>query len=425
MPSPRPEDDASDNSRQMFEDGRKTFRFDTFGDEAFWGGKLKLHQAIAGEQNGGVGPGLSPRQALAAGLKVDLAALPDTVVQAVKDQKLDLDDPKTTLALLKANAVIGVTGIFKDDKLVSVGIQCSLCHSTTTDPLANLGLGGIGERLDGWPNRDLNVGAVVAMSPDLSPFTELLKSVDPTMTDDKVRTVLNSWGPGKFDAELVLDGKAFRPDGGSGATLLPAAFGLPGVNEHTWTGGWGTVTYWNAFVANLEMHGKGTFYDPRLDNADQYPVAAAAKLGHTQADEDLITPKLPALHFYQLALPVPQPPDGTFNQDAAQRGQALFNGQARCASCHVPPLFTEPGWNLHPAADIGIDDFQALRGPAQMYRTAPLHALWSVDKIHKGGFYHDGRFATLEDVVNHYNTFMDLKLMPEQIKDLIEYLKSL
>src|SRR5690349_15928434 len=289
-PAPNTEDDPSGNAQKMIEDGRQTFRFDTFGDEDFWGGKLKLHQAIAGEENGGVGPGLSPKQALAAGLKVDIASLPETVVQALQDQKLDLDDPKTTLTLLKANAVVGVTGIFDDnDQIVSIGIQCALCHSTTTDPLADLGLAGIGARLDGWPNRDLNVGAVVAMAPDVSPFTDLLKAADPTITDETVRTVLNSWGPGKFDAELVLDGKAFRPDGKSGATLLPAAFGLSGVNEHTWTGGWGTITYWNAFVANLEMHGKGTFYDPRLDNAEQYPVAAAAKLGHTQADEDLIT----------------------------------------------------------------------------------------------------------------------------------------
>jgi hypothetical protein len=357
---------------------------------------------------------------------VDVAALPATVVAAVQDGTLNLDDPQSTLSLLEANAVVGVKGIFDEQgKLASVGIQCALCHSTTTDDLASLGLPGIGSRLDGWPNRDLNVGAIVALAPDVSPFTTLLKAADPTMTDDKVRAVLNSWGPGKFDAQLTLDGKAFRPDGKTGATLLPAAFGLAGVNNHTWTGSWGTVSYWNAFVANLEMHGQGTFYDPRLDDAEKYPVAAAAQLGHKRDAEDLITSKLPALHFYQLALPVPQPIAITFDQEALERGQALFVGKAECASCHVPPLFTEPGWNLHTAEEIGIDDFQSSRSPDGMYRTEPLRALWSTDKIHKGGFYHDGRFATLEDVVNHYNTFMELGLTPEEIGDLIEYLKSL
>lgn len=425
-PSSRTEDDTTQNALRMLEDGKQIFRFDTFGSEAFWGGQLKLHQAIAGEKLGGVGPGLSPKQALALGLKVDLAALPATVVQAVQDQKLNLDDPATTLTLLKVNAVVGVKGNFDaNDKLISVGIQCALCHSTTTDDLAGLGLPGIGSRLDGWPNRDLDVGAIIALSPDISPFTKLLQAADPTITDDKVRAVLKSWGPGKFDAELTLDGKAFRPDGKSAATLNPAAFGLPGVNNHTWTGGWGTVTYWNAFVANLEMHGQGTFYDPRLDNAEQYPVAAAAKLGHKKDAEDMITAKLPALHFYQLALPIPQPPAGSFDPAMAQRGQAIFNNKAKCATCHVPPLFTEPGWNLHTAEEIGIDDFQSNRAPDKRYRTVPLRALWSMDKVHKGGFYHDGRFATLLDVVNHYNTFLKLGLTEEEMNDLIQYLMSL
>jgi hypothetical protein len=411
-------DVIGDNARQMMEEGQNTFRFDTFGDEVFWGDQLQLHQAIAGANNGGVGPGVSPKTALSVGLKVDMDALPADLVSQIKANQVDMDDPATTLALLKLNAVVGVTGFFdKEQKqLTSVGIQCSLCHSTVDDAFAP----SIGHRLDGWPNRDLNVGAIVGLSPNLKPVTDLLGVDEPTL-----KQVLASWGPGKFDAEVFLDGKAFRPDGQSGATLIPAAFGLAGVNNHTWTGGWGTVTYWNAFVANLEMHGQGTFYDPRLDNAAQYPVAARAKLGHKQDPVDMITAKLPALQFYQLAIPAPRAPIESFDQTAAANGEALFNGKANCATCHVPPIFTEPGWNLHTAEEIGIDAFQAERGPDQRYRTTPLRSLWNMDKVHKGGFYHDGRFATLSDVVAHYNTFFKLGLTDTETHDLIEYLKSL
>src|SRR5207237_2438200 len=122
-----------------------------------------------------------------------------------------------------------------------------------------------------------------------------------------VRKVLASWGPGKFDAELNLDGKAFRPDGKSAATLIPAAFGLAGVNLHTYTG-WGSVTYWNAFVANLEMHGQGNFYDPRLRDTNTFPLAAKNAYDDIRTTNDVITPKLAALHLYQLAIPAPKPP---------------------------------------------------------------------------------------------------------------------
>ncbi len=412
-------DDLIDaNARKLMEDGKQVFRFDTFGDETFWGDGLQLHKAIAGEKNGGVGPGLTPKAALALGLKVDMDALPADLVAAVKDNKVNLDDPATTLELLKINAVVGVTGFFDKDKkqLVSVGIQCSLCHSTVDDAFAP----GIGHRLDGWPNSDLNVGEIVALVPNKKPLTDLLGVDEAT-----VNKVLKSWGPGKFDAELFLDGKGLRPDGKTAAVLIPPAFGLAGVNSHTWTGDWGTITYWNAFVANLEMHGQGTFYDPRLDNAAQYPVAAKAKMGHKQDPVDMISAKLPALQFYQLAIPIPKPPDGSFDPAAAKRGDELFEGKAKCASCHVPPTYTEPGWNLHAAKDIGIDSFQSDRAPDKMYRTTPLRALWDTAKIHKDGFYHDGRFATLGDVVLHYNTFLKLGLTETEIQDLIEYLKSL
>jgi hypothetical protein len=401
------------NDDRMIAEGRRTFRFDTFGDEAFWGDTLHLHQAIAGGKLGGVGPGVSPRTALSVGLKVDVDALPAGLVSALKLGQVNLDDPATTLALLELNSVVGLTGFFNNQgNLQSVGIQCALCHSTVDNSFAP----GIGHRLDGWANRDLNVGAIVALAPTLKPVADLLG------TDEAaVRSVLNSWGPGHFDAELFMDGKAFRPDGKTAATLIPPAFGLAGVNLHTWTG-WGSVTHWNAFVANLEMHGKGTFYDPRLSDARQFPVAARAGFGSVRNDPDLITPKLASLHFYQLAIPAPQPPVGSFDGEAAERGKQVFNGAGKCANCHVPPLFTEPGWNMHAPSEIGVDDFQANRAPDRAYRTSPLKGLWTHKK---GGFYHDGRFRDLLDVVNHYDQFFALGLTPEEKSDLIEYLKSL
>ena len=407
------EDAARKHAAKMLEDGKRIFRFDTFGDEAFWSGALKLHQAIAGEANGGVGPGVSPATALAVGLKVDAEALPSDLIKAIRAGRVNLNDPAVTLALLDLNAVIGVAGQRgADGKLATVGIQCSLCHSTVDNSVAP----GIGKRLDGWPNRDLNVGAIVALAPDLSVVADLLQT-----NQDTVRAVLNSWGPGKFDAELFLDGKAFRPDGKSAATLIPAAFGLAGVNLHTYTG-WGGVAHWNAFVANLEMHGQGTFTDARLDDPLQFPVAARAGFGHVRNDPDLITSKLPALHFYQLSIPAPEAPRGSFNAAAAERGKALFNGRATCSSCHVPPIYTDPGWNMHTPEEIGIDDFQANRAPDRRYRTTPLGGLFTRQK---GGFYHDGRFADLPAVVDHYDRTFNLNLNEQAKRDLVEYLKSL
>ena len=414
-PAPSPRFDAviSENTRKMIEQGRRVFRYDTFGDEAFWGDALKLHQAIAGQKLGGIGPGVSPKTALSVGLKVDADALPAALVEKIKKGQVDLDDPATTLALLKLNSVVGVTGFSTTDgKLKAVGIQCAFCHSTVDDSFSP----GIGHRLDGWPNRDLNVGAIIALAPDLSVVTGLLGVDDAT-----VRKVLKSWGPGKFDAEIFMDGKAFRPDGKSAATLIPPAFGLAGVNLHTWTG-WGSVPHWNAFVANLEMHGKGTFLDSRLNDPSQFPVAAKAGFGKVRNDPDLVTSKLPALHFYQLAIPAPAPPGGSFDHAAASRGKLVFNGKAKCASCHVPPIFTEPGWNMHTPEEIGIDDFQANRSPDKRYRTAPLKGLFAHAK---GGFFHDGRFANLREVVDHYDTVLGLKLTDPEKRDLVEYLKSL
>jgi len=403
------------NATVMIARGRSTFRFDNFGNEDFWGGALRLHEAIAGAANGGVGPGLSPKAALGLGLKVDVKALPPPLVKQLKAGQVDLDDPAATVALLSLNAVVGVRGFFDDSKrLRSIGITCALCHSTVDDSLAP----GIGHRLDGWANRDLDIGTIAAFAPSVAPFAQLLGVDEPTM-----RKVFGSWGPGKFDAELLLDGQAFGPTGRSAATLIPAAFGLAGVNLHTYTG-WGSVTHWNAFVAVLEMQGKGTFFDPRLNDAGKFPIAAANGFGNVRREPDLVTPALGALQFYQLAIPAPPAPKGSFDRRAADRGAALFaaNGKARCATCHVPPLYTEPGFNLHTPEEIGIDAFQAQRGPENGYRTTPLRGLWTHTT---GGFYHDGRFANLAAVVDHYDTFQGLGLSASDKYELVEYLKSL
>jgi mono/diheme cytochrome c family protein len=310
------------------------------------------------------------------------------------------------------NAVVGLTGVFDAARnLTSVGIQCALCHSTVDNAFAP----GIGNRLDGWANRDLDIGNIIALAPDLQPLATALETDIAT-----VQTVLRSWGPGKFDAQLILDGRAFRPDGESAATLLPPAFGLAGVNLNTWTG-WGSTTHWNAFVSNLEMHGKGRFFDPRLN---MFALAARKGYGDIKADpqDDRITRHLPALHFYQLSLRAPRPAEGSFDAAAARRGETVFNGKAQCFTCHTPPIFTEPGWNMHSPNELCIDSFQADRSPDGRYRTAPLRGLFTHQK---GGFYHDGRFADLSAVVDHYNRCKALGLTQAEKNDLIQYLLSL
>ncbi len=415
-------DAAKDFAEKLIDEGRNTFRTDTFGDEAFW-------DAI--ELNKGVET-VSPRTALAVGLKVDVDALPGGTVSALKRNQVNLDDPAVTAALLKADAVVGVKGqVNGAGHITSLGITCALCHSTVDDSLAP----GIGHRRDGWPNRDLDVGKIVSLAQNLQPVANLLG-----VSVDALKGVLGQWGPGKFDAEVFMDGKAVNPATGKPApTLIPAAFGLAGVNLHTYTG-WGSIPHWNAFVANLEMHGVGTFFDTRLDDAAKFPIAAANGFGHvtTPPDKDRVTSKLAALHMYQLSLDAPRPPGGSFDARAAARGKALFEGKAKCATCHVPPLYTEPGWNMHAPADVGIDAFQANRAPDGKYRTTPLRGLWAkmrsapvteaktpVKDRNGHGFYHDGRFATLDDVVNHYDSNMGLALSEGERNDLVEYLKSL
>lgn len=398
---------------ERIEKGQHTFRYDTFGDEAFWGDTLKLHRAIAGEKLGGVGPGLSPKQALAVGLKVDVEALPKNLGKDLKAGKVNLDDPASTLVLLENDAVVGLTGFFdKKGNLSSIGIQCALCHSTVDDSFAP----GIGKRLDGWANRDLNVGAIISLAPNLQVIADRL-GVDVAT----VKKVLASWGPGKYDAVLLMDGKGFAPDGKSAAVLLPPIFSLSGINLHTWTG-WGSLVHWNAYVANTQMRGKGTFFDPRLNNPSKYPIAVKTGDWNIRNKPDLITPKLADLHVFQLALTTPPAPKNSYDKKAAQRGEKLFNEKAKCAQCHVPPAFSEPGWNMHTPEEMGIDAFQADRSPDNRYRTSPLAGLWTHQK---GGFFHDGRFADLKEVIEFYNTTFKLNLTEREKNDLAEFLKSI
>lgn len=398
--------------------GRQVFRYDTFGDQAFWGGQLGLNQTIEGAQNGGIGPGLSPATALSLGLKVDVDALPWNVRAALRAGTLDLNAPSVTLALLKLDAVVGVKGYFNQQgQLASVGITCAICHSTVDDSFAP----GIGHRLDGWPNQDLNVGDIIAFAPNLQPFADELQ-----LSQDTIRQVLRTWGPGMYNAELNLDGKALKPDGTPYVTRIPAAYGHLGEDQHTWTAAFGDVTYWNAYVAVLEMHGQGNFNDSRFNNATDFPVAARTGQGHVHlppGTPDLVTPELAALQYYELSIPAPKAPWGSYDPAAARRGRVVFDGQGGCASCHMPTQFTDAGYNVHTAQELCIDNLQGSRGPSGGgYVTPQLKGLWSRSKR---GFYHDGRFPTLLAVVQHYDSCMNLNLSGQQESDLVQYLKSL
>ena len=354
--------------------GQQIFRFDTFGDEQLWTDTLRMHEVIQSS--------VSPATALGVGLKVDATALPANFLST-----RDLNDPATTVELIKLNAVVGLVGNVRGTQLKSVGITCALCHSTVDNSVAQ----GIGKRLDGWPNRDLNPGAIIALSPALT---------------SAQKAVYNSWGPGRFDPR-------FNVDGINGPVLIPPAFGLKGVGFETYTGD-GPISYWNNYVAVLEMGGHGSFSDPRLG------------ISITQ-EPDLVTPKLPELLRYQLSLPAPPPPAGSFDRMAARRGEALFMSKARCASCHIPPTFTDvlagPNPNvplLHDPAEVGADPSYAQRSATKQYRTTPLRGAWQHPP-----YFHDGSAPTLGDVVNHYDRQFSLGLTAKQKADLVEYLKSL
>ena len=366
---------TDDRSPQTLAEGQRIFRFDTFGDEQFWTDTARMHEVV--QQS------VSPKTALKVGLKVDADAIPPDVAQAIKNGQVDLDSPATTLTLLKLNAVVGLKGTVATmngkDSLTRLGITCALCHSTVDNSFAP----GIGHRKDGWPNRDLNVGAIIALSPAI-PAAK--------------KAVFNSWGPGKYDPRFNIDGK-------STPLLLPPAYGLAGVRNETYTAE-GPISYWNAYVAVTQMHGHGNFSDARLGiDIKQTP--------------DMVGPKLAALRSYQHSLAVPPPPAGSFDVAAADRGRVVFGNT--CASCHVGGSSTDNNrGTLHAASETGMDGAYALRTANRMYRTTPLRALWQ-----HAPYFHDGSAATLTDVVEHYDRIRTLGLNGSQKRDLVEYLKTL
>jgi len=357
-------------------DGQQVFRHDTFGDEQFWTDVAKMHEVIQ--------KSVSPKTALSVGLKVDAEAIPPDVAQAIKDGKVDLNSPATTVTLLKLNAVVGLKGTVTSeggkDSLKSVGITCALCHSTVDNSFSK----GIGKRLDGWPNRDLNVGAIIALSPAIP-------------ADQKA--IYKGWGPGKYDPRMNLDKK-------NTPLVIPPAYGLANVKNETYTAE-GPISYWNAYVAITQMHGKGNFADPRLG------------IDVKHAGPDLVTPKLEALRQYQHSLETPPPPAKSFDQAAADRGKASFDNS--CATCHIGGSGTDNNnGKLHDAAETGVDAAYAARTANKKYRTTPLRGLWQHPP-----YFHNGSAKTLLDVVNHYNRVLALKLTDPQKRDLVEYLKTL
>jgi mono/diheme cytochrome c family protein/cytochrome c5 len=369
-------------------DGQQVFRFDTFGDEQLWTDVLRMHEVIAT---------VSPATALAVGLKVDVEALPAALVSALRAGQVDLNDPAVTVQLLKLNAVVGVDGkVTGSGRLQSIGITCALCHSTVDNSFAP----GIGRRLDGWANRSLNVGAIVALSPAI---------------DAGLKAEFNAWGPGKYDARHhIFDGRNIIPlNTPSLPVVIPSIFGLQGIGFETFTGD-GPISYWNAYVGVSQMGGEGSFSDPRIG------VTIGQK-------PDRVTRKLPALLAYQLSLKTPPAPAGSFNAAAARRGEALFNGAARCSSCHIPPLYTDVmrGPNpstplLHDPAEVGQDPRYAQRTATRLYRTTPLRALWQ-----HAPYFHDGSATDLAAVVEHYDRLFALGLSAAQKADLVEFLKTL
>ncbi len=378
----------SDNSAAeraaLVEQGKQTFRFDTFGDETQWTDTLRLHEVIR--------TAVDPTTALSVGLKVDSEALPAAVVTGIQNGSVDLKSPATTVALLKLNAVVGLKGTVETvngvDVLTRVGVTCALCHSTVDNSFAP----GIGKRLDGWPNRDLNPGAIIALSPALSVAA---------------KAVYNSWGRGKYDTRFNLDGK-------NGPQVIPPAYGLAGINKVTSTGDGNDLAYWNRYVGVTQMGGHGTFVEPRTG------------VNVTNGSDDLITAKLPALQAYQLSLAAPSAPNGSFDVTAAGRGKTVFDNAGKCATCHTGPEFTDANTRLHPPSDAvsepepGGASSYASRSATKQYRTAPLKGLWQ-----HAPYFHNGAAATLDVVVQTYNTKQSLGLSAGQMADLTQYLKSL
>lgn len=368
----------------MIDAGRQIFRFDTFGDETLWTDTLRMHEVIR--------TAVDPKTALSVGLKVDAQALPPAVVAGIQDGSISLTSPDTTVALLKLDAVVGLKGTVETiggkDTLTRVGVTCALCHSTVDDSFSP----GIGKRLDGWPNRDLDPGAIIALSPALKP---------------EQKAVYSSWGKGKYDPR-------YNQDGRNGPQVIPPAYGLAGIHRITVTGDGDEIAYWNRYVGVTQMGGHGTFTEPRTG------------VSVTNGNDDLISSKLPALQAYQLSLSAPPPPAGSFDPAAAQRGKILFDGTAGCATCHSGPAFTDANTRLHAPDEVvsepepeGVPSY-ASRTATKQYRTAPLRGVWQHPP-----YFHNGTAPTLEAVVTAYNTRKSLGLSEADIADVVQYLKSL
>jgi mono/diheme cytochrome c family protein len=355
------------DSPELISEGQKVFRFDTFGDEQLWTDKLGLHKVV--EKN------VDPTTALEVGLKVDADVLPPGILE-----KVDLKDPATTVALLKMNAVVGLKAEVDGSNHISrLGVTCALCHSTVDDSVQK----GIGHRKDGWPNRDLDVGKIISLSPALTA---------------EQKKVYSSWGPGKYDPRYNQDGK-------NNPLVIPPAYGLAHVKNETYTAE-GPISYWNAYVAITQMGGQGNFTDKRL----------SIDVKHSP---DRVTAKLPALRAYQHSIAAPKAPASSFDAAAAARGKATFD--RTCASCHVGGNGTDnDSGKLHPPGDTGVDGAYAMRTANKAYRTTPLRGLWQHPP-----YFHDGSAESLGDVVQHYDKARSLELTTAQQADLVEYLKSL
>jgi hypothetical protein len=369
-------DPAAALDPELVRQGKKIFRFDTFGDETFWTDTLKLHRVIR--------TAVSPTAALGLGLKVDVAALPPEVKAAIRAKDIDLEDPATTVTLLKLNAVVGLVGkVNANGFLTGVGTTCALCHSTVDNSFAP----GIGHRLDGWPNRDLDVGAIIALSPAVTP---------------EQRRVYRSWGPGMYDPRFNIDGKNMP-------VVIPPAFGLRRVDREIYTGD-GPVSYWNDYVAVTQMHGHGRFEDPRIGVSIENPP-------------DLVASRLRPLRIYQFSLEKPEPRG--FDPAAAERGRQVFDGPAGCRQCHQGSVYTDVNDGvLHFPREVGQDREYAQRSATKKYRTTPLRGLWNPPQL-TGPYFHDGSAATLDDVVEHYIRKFRFSLTSRQRSDLVEFLKSL
>ncbi len=375
---------STEPSPQLIAEGKQIFRFDTFGDETFWTDTLRMHEVIQ--------KAVDPTTALSVGLKVDTDSLPPAVVLGIQNGTISLKSPATTIALLKLNAVVGLKGTVSavggKDTLMRVGITCALCHSTVDNSFAP----GIGKRLDGWPNHDLNPGAIIALSPALT-------------APQKV--VYNSWGPGKYDPRYNFDGK-------NGPQVIPPAYGLLGVNRITATGDGTDVTYWNRYVGVTQMHGHGTFSESRTG------------VSVNNTPPDLISSKLDALRAYQLSLSAPPPPAGSFDAAAAARGKLMFDGAGLCSTCHTGARLTDANTRLHSPAEVvsepepnGAPSY-ASRSATKLYRTSPLHGVWQ-----HAPYFHNGIASSVEAVVDLYNAKQGLNLSAQQRSDLVQYLKSL